>query len=175
MIALILGGAPSWRDDLAAAEAILAGLPRLVVAANLAIVHYEGRIDAGVSYHSEMIAAWAAERAAGGGNTDFRAFTPSPAGMPTEIVDEAWDGSSGLYAVRVALLHLGASGAICCGVPLERDAGHFIFPGQWAPVTTYRQEWQAVAPLIGERTRSMAGWTAQTFGTPSPQWIAAHA
>jgi len=70
---------------------------------------------------------------------------------------------------------MGASGAILCGIPLEREAGHFHFPGQWAPVTTYRQEWQAVAPLIGERVRSMGGWTATNFGHPDPTWIAAHA
>jgi len=66
---------------------------------------------------------------------------------------------------------MGASGAILCGVPLESEAGHFHFPGQWAPVTTYRQEWQAVSPLIGDRVRSMGGWTAFEFGQPDKHWI----
>lgn len=131
-------------------------------------------MDGWVSYHSTDLASWAAERAARGGNTDFRAFTPSPAGIASEIVSESWDGSSGLFAVRCALFHMGASAAILCGVPLEREAGHFHFPGQWAPVTTYRQEWQAVATLIGDRVRSLGGWTAETFGKPDEPWIATH-
>lgn len=175
MIALILGGAPQVWDDLAAAQALLAGKPHLTVAANLAGVHYEGRLDGLATYHSDCLASWSAERAAKGLNTDFRAFTPSPAGIPSEIVSESWDGSSGLFAVRCALFHMGASGVILCGVPLEREAGHFANPAPWAPVTTYRQEWQAVAPLIGDRVRSMGGWTAETFHRPDEPWIAAHA
>ncbi len=170
MIALILGGAPSVWRDLAEAQALL-NRRHLVVAANLAGIHWRGRLDGWVSYHSDRLGEWAAERAAKGGNTDFRAFTPSPAGIPTEIVSEAWDGSSGLYAVRCALFEMGAAGAICCGIPLIREAGHFRRSGQWEPVTGYHQEWDAVSPILGDRVRSMGGWTEANFGRPTPEWV----
>lgn len=174
MIALVLGGSSAVWKELESAKRLLNGKPHLVVAANLAGVHYRGRLDGLATYHSDLIGSWVGERVASGLNTDFRRFTPTPANIPTERVPEDWDGSSGLFATRCALFHMGASGAILCGVPLEREAGHFINPGQWASVTTYRQEWQAVAPLIGDRVRSMGGWTATNFGHPDAAWIAAH-
>lgn len=173
MIALILGGSQAWREELAAAETLLAGRRCIVVAANRAGVVYEGRLAGFASLHSEHMAAWSIERGARGGNPDFRAFTPSKADRPTDIVAERWDGSSGLYATQVALFEMGASAAILCGIPMVREAGHFVTPGPWAPVTSYRQGWSAALPIIGGRVRSMDGWTAEAFGRPTPEWLAA--
>jgi hypothetical protein len=163
MIAIVLGGAPEVWAEAKAAQRLL-DRQHLVVAANLAGIHWPGRLDGFATYHSDLLAGWVAERAVKGGNTDFRAFTASPASMPTEYVSESWDGSSGLYAVRCALFEMGATGAICCGIPLTRDAGHFDRPGQWEPVTGYHQDWDAVRPILGDRVRSMSGWTETTFG-----------
>lgn len=168
MIALILGGSPDWQHEAAEAASLL-NRRHVVVAANLAGIHYLGHLAGWASLHSERLPDWLAERQ---GNRDPRMFTPSAAsGLATDIVAERWPGSSGLFATQVALLEMGATAAILCGVPMDQDVGHFINPGPWAPTTSYRQAFEAALPLIGGRTRSMSGWTQAILGRPTPEWI----
>jgi len=170
MLALILGGARSVWDDAAAAEVLLAGRPRMVVACNFAGLTYPGALDAWVSLHPDMFSdkrrAPAIERAA-------RQFghlaTP---GLPRlEIHPERWAGSSGLYGVQIALGPLGCSGAILCGVPITREAGHIHWPGPWSEVDRYRSGFRAAAREIAPALRSMSGWTRDEFGAPTPDWL----
>lgn len=160
MIALILGGAPSVWDEHAAAEELLCR-GRLVVAANLAGIHYPGRLDAWATLHPDLLPGWASQRK---GNADFRSFTP-------DDVAERWSGSSGLYAAQVALFEMGTSGVILCGVPMDSAAGHFTGRTPWESTTSYRQAFAQALPEIGGRVRSMGGWSADLFGKPTPAWI----
>lgn len=171
MIAIILGGSPTVWAEYAEAKALLGQRRAVVVAANLAGRHSRERIDAWVSLHSDLIAGWAGRRR---GNQDYRAFTPTRAGrMATEIVEERWPGSSGLYALQIALYEMGAAGAILCGVPMDSEAGHFAVPGRWASTTSYRRAFCAALPSVGARVRSMSGWTQSLFGRPDQIWIEA--
>lgn len=177
MIALCLGGAPSVWSDLEAAEALLAGRPRLIVACNFAGIHYTGHLDAWVTLHPNMFWKWARERERAGRNTDYRAFayTGHPTG-PQEIVKERWKGSSGLYMAQIALSHLGATGAVLCGVPQDPEAGHYVTPGPWPGPgmhgDRYRSGFRAAATAIGHQVRSMGGWTAELFGHASDgDWL----
>lgn len=164
MIALILGGAPSVFDEAQAAAALL-NRRHLVVAANLAGIHWPGKLDGWVSLHGNLLPKWAEERA---GEPAGRLFTVA-------ATPERWPGSSGLYALQVALFELGASGAILCGVPLDSEAGHFDRPpgARWEAVGDYRQAFAAALPEIGGRIRSMGGWTANLFGRPTAAWVGA--
>lgn len=142
----------------------------LVIAANLALIDWPGRLDAAASLHTDLIDGWIAQRR---GNKDFRRFTP-------DRTPERWPGSSGLFALQCALFEMGATGAILCGVPMESAAGHFSVPGAWAGTDDYRRAFEAALPEIGGRVRSMGGrlrsacgWTQQLFGAPSPAWIEA--
>lgn len=110
MIALILGGASSVWDEHAAAEDLLCR-GHLVVAANLAGIHYPGRLDAWATLHPELLPGWAAQRK---GNSDFRSFTP-------DDVAERWSGSSGLYAAQVAL-SIGTPQRITPEAPISNSA-----------------------------------------------------
>jgi hypothetical protein len=170
VIAFVLGGAPSVWDDLEQARTIFGG-HSVVVAANLAGIHFEGRLDAWCSLHSDRLAGWCAERT---GNAP-RLFVPtSHSSAPTaEIVPERWPGSSGLYALQIALDVLGASGAVLCGMPMDSAAGHFINPGPWASTVDYRQAFARALPTIGGRVRSTTGWTSELFGPPSRTWAEA--
>lgn len=160
MLALCLGGARGVWADLEAAERLIGDRPRLVIACNFAGIHYAGHLDAWVSLHPEMYAAWPAQRA---GNADYRTFLyPDP--------PERWSGSSGLYAAQIALDHLGADKVILCGVPMDADAGHIHWPGDW-PWTRYRAGFEAAHPIIGHQVRSMSGWTADTYGRPETDWL----
>lgn len=162
MIALILGGAPSVWSELAEAQALL-NRRHIVVAANLAGIHFAGHLDGWATLHPDLLPDWAAERA---GNASFRPFTP-------DTTPERWPGSSGLYALQVALFEMGATAAILCGVPMDSEAGHFTGRERWESVTDYRQAFAAALSEIGGRTRSMGGWTRDLFGAPSAAWIAA--
>lgn len=169
MIALILGGSPQVWADLAAAERLLAGRRHIVVAANLAGIHYDGYLDAWASLHTDRLGSWLAQRA---GNHDIRLFTATRAAdIRTDIVAERWPGSSGLFAVQIALLAMGATAAITCGVPMQSEAGHFCDPGPWAATGDYRQAFATALPLIGGRTRAMGGWTAELYGRPTAAWV----
>lgn len=166
MIALILGGAPSVWDDLSTARRLVGDRRTITVAANLAGLHHDGPLDGWATLHAELISGWAKTRSAG------RLFAPARMGpAPVDVVAERWCGSSGLYAAQCALFEMGAPAVILCGVPMDRAAGHFIVPGQWAPVVTYRQAFAAALPVIGGRTRSMGGWTRSLFGAPTDAWL----
>lgn len=92
------------------------------------------------------------------------------------VVKAKWLGTSGLYAVQIALEDLGFDGVILAGCPI--DAAH----GTRDPkslmtepdrVERYKPEWRLALPHIGERTRSMSGWTRELLGEPTPEWLKA--
>lgn len=164
MIALVIGGAPSVWAELEAARQLVGSRHHITVAANLAGIHFTGRLDAWATLHPDHLASWQSQRAAAGRNADARTFTP-------DLTAERWPGSSGLYALQVALFDMGASAAILCGVPMDRQAGHFIHPGAWASTTDYRRAFELALPTVGARTRSFGGWTRDLFGEPTTTWL----
>jgi hypothetical protein len=170
MIALILGGAPSVWADLAEAQALL-GRRHIIVAANLAGIHHKGPLHAWASLHPDLFTEWRAQRK---GPAADRYFAPAGPRTPgwADQVEERWPGSSGLYAAQVSLLEMGASGAVLCGIPMERSAGHFTDPGAaWADTADYQRAFASALPEIGGRVRSMGGWTQDMFGRPTTAWI----
>lgn len=172
MIALILGGAPSVWRELAEAEALLGRRRRLVVAANLAGIHYAGKLDGWATEHPERFEEW---RKARKGPAAARHFVPSGVhALPwAERSPDRWNGSSGLYALQVSLFEMGATAAILCGVPMDSEAGHFVNPGAWAGTADYRLGFEAALRECGGRIRSMGGWTAELFGKPTSAWAGA--
>ena len=172
MIALVLGGAPSVWGDLERAQELTAGLDTAIVATNHAGVLYEGELDAWATLHPELFAGWRAERAEEGRNTDYRAFAHRTHGglVGAEVYPLGWSGSSGLYGAEVAVHALAAAGVILCGVPMEREAGHIVMPGDWTLVDNYKPAWLA-AKQAGLPVRSMGGWTAELFGEPDAAWV----
>jgi hypothetical protein len=172
MIALCLGGARSVWADLAAARDLTRNTSTLVVACNFAGIHYDGRLDAYCTLHPERFRPWREERAAGGLNTDYRAIVHAPHRQvpDAEIVPHGWYGSSGLYMAQVALQHMGARGAILCGVPMEAEGMHIHWPGEWGHTARYRAGFEA-AKAEGANIRSMSGWTAQLLGRPDEAWL----
>lgn len=171
MIALILGGAPSWKAEADAATALL-GRRHLVVAANLAGIHWPGQLDAWATEHPERLAEWRAERE---GPAAARYFVPGALALCpfAEVVADRWNASSGGYAMQCALHEVGATAVILCGIPMESSAGHFINPGSWAGTQDYRWGFEKALREVGGRIRSMSGWTEGLYGQPSPEWLAA--
>lgn len=169
---VVLGGSPTVFDDLERTKELLGREPFGIVACNLAGIAYPGEIQGWASLHSEMMATWRAQRR---GNADYRAFIPSrhPNCPDGTIVIPRWDGSSGLYGGEVALSQFQAGGVILCGVPMDPEAGHFATPGFWSGGTHYRKAFTDALPTLGGRVRSMGGWSAQVYGHPTREWLAA--
>lgn len=169
MIALVIGGAGSVYADVDAALDL--GEFDGVVACNHIGITWRGRLDAWCSIHGDKLKRpWAARRALAGLPPAGRLFGQEDADyrFPGQTVP----GSSGLFALKVALEEMGYDRAVLCGIPLEPEAEHFNIRGAWAPAIGYRAGWLQALPHIADRARSMSGWTADTLGRPDAAWIA---
>jgi hypothetical protein len=172
VIALVLGGAACVWDDLQATKAFLATRPHIIVACNYAGRDCPEDIAALCTEHADLLTGWRAKRQ---GNADYRAFVAGPHWTcpDAEVVPERWPGSSGLYAVQIALTEMQCAAAILCGMPLDHEAGHFDRPGPWSDTAHFRQGFGQALPTIGGRVRSIGGWTAELFGSPTAAWLSA--
>lgn len=188
--ALVLGGgACVWKDVEAALQlGEFAG----VVGCNDIGVDWPGQLDAWVSLHPSSFKLWAARRRLKGLPPHRRLFGHSEGkgakGVSPDLVTDFTDyrlpgqdrsGSSGLFAVKVALIDLGFDRAVLCGIPMDIREAHFFDPEAWRAAPAHRKGWQVhvfnkVAgplPILDERVRSMSGWTAELLGKPDADWI----
>lgn len=168
MRALVLGAAASLWSDLDA----LGPWPDVVIAVNRAGVAYQGRLDHWVTLHPEFLAGWLTER----GGTPVTWCQRAHAGAPVDIVPQRIPphGSSGLFAVRIALRILGARRVVLAGMPID-DGPHFYDAGgvrSGPSFTGYRPEWiRAHRQEFGGRVRSLSGWTRMRLGAPDREWL----
>lgn len=96
-------------------------------------------------------------------------------GVASTVVKTKWFGTSGLYAVQIALDELKADGVILAGVPIDANAGtlapeHSLMSDA-IRVAGYRPEWILALPEIKDRVRSMSGWTRDLLGAPDADWL----
>lgn len=173
--ALCLGGAAGVQDDWAAALAL--GEYDFIVACNDVGAIWPGRLDAWCTLHPEKLAGWRDQRRANG-FADAARYLVHGDYPPkwAELVEFRFpgqdnSGSSGLFAVKVALIDLGADRAVLAGIPLSRTS-HFFDAAQWEAAGGYREVWERLRPEYRARIRSMSGWTAHFFGTPTTEWLA---
>lgn len=86
-----------------------------------------------------------------------------------EIVNQKWEGSSGLYAVQNAL-ELGYEKILLCGIPM--DIGRNIFrPRKWKQGDKYWNGWLNAYDTIKNNVRSPSGRTSELLGKPDMNWI----
>lgn len=182
--ALVLGGgAQVWRDldaalDLSEFDA--------VIACNDAAADYPGHLDALVTLHAEKVGVWLGRRKALGlpkpdqviGHDEAsRGVLRLPEGLSGftsyRFDGQADSGSSGLFALKVALIDLGHDRAVLCGVPMDEASGHFFDPSVWRGAASHQRGWKQALPTIKDRARSMSGWTRELLGEPTTEWLAA--
>jgi hypothetical protein len=173
-VALCLGGAGGVWADLRAAEALIGDRDRIIVACNFAGIAYPGVLDGWATVHPEHFEGWRYERAARGGNVDYRAIVHAadPGCPDVEVLPARWDGSSGLFMAQAALELMGASGAILCGVPMDGTGGHIHWPGSWKASARYQAAF-GQAQADGAAIRSMSGFSRQVLGAPDAAWLSA--
>lgn len=181
MIALVLGSADCVDEDVAAALNLFD--PDCVIAVNDMIARWHGPIDHAVSLHVEHLPGWLRARATLQSErpTVWSHHGSLLASRQPHLVDRFapdWKGSSGLFAVTVAL-ELGMR-AVLCGVPMDsqphapgRSADTWQGPWPQHQVDTYRKAWIANRDRLNASVRSMSGWTAEILGKPDQDWLSA--
>lgn len=175
-----MGGADNVWSDLEAALDL--GEFQAAITCNDVTAAYPGRIDACASLHSAQWPAWLDERERRGFERPLTVFGHNEArgGVHTNRVDvfteyrfpgQDRSGSSGLFALKVALIDLGYDRAVLCGVPMTADQRHFFDAKKWDGARSHVEGWRQALPHIRDRARSMSGWTAELLGTPDEEWL----
>lgn len=174
-VAIILGSAASCLEELEAARAIAPDAP--VVCVNDSFRICPVHPVAFATLHAEKSRRFL-EGLNLSGVRRFAHEQRSRAPHAFEIVKEKWGGTSGLFAVQIALCELGYHGVILAGVPLDHKFGtsYKMDKGRtrWAggSEARYQRNWRRALPFLRARVRSMSGWTLELLGGPSAEWIA---
>lgn len=177
-VALVLGGGDCVWDDVNAALEV--GEFDGVVACNDAGAAWPGRLDGWVSLHSDRFAIWSRRRERARLQPADRLFGHKEAareGRPAVTYTEFRfpgqenSGSSGLFALKVALIDLGFDRAVLCGVPMSVEHRHFFEDQPWRGAINHRRGWGQAMPQIKDRARSMSGWTKEQLGAPDAAWL----
>jgi hypothetical protein len=176
-LAVVVGSAPCRDDDLER----LNGAAADFIAVNRAGIVLP-RVDHWISIHGEFLVKDLDRRIAAGrdlprvvvgnfmnGNHDQRLVRWEVCPYP---------GSSSMYAVRWALFW-GYRRIVLCGVPLTGD--QTLHPDgtttkECKGYHVYYDGWEVVMKRIPELTdyvRSMSGWTRETFGEPTREFLEA--
>jgi hypothetical protein len=181
-VALVLGGGACVWSDIEAALKL--GEFDGVVTCNDVTAAWPGRIDACASLHASSWPRWIAQRDRNGYPRPERIYghleganSPKATELVTEYLQYRFPGqdhtgSSGLFALKVALIDLGFERAVLCGVPMTATERHFFDPKEWRGALSHQKGWVEALPQIVDRARSMSGWTAEMLGRPTPEWLA---
>jgi len=186
-VALVLAGGETLWDDLDDLEAMMGGAwPGVVIVCNDVGFaeavwpeehkgrRWDGPLHHWATLHAEKGKRWKQRRGKAGLDMNLTTWSS----VRRTIIDRhfaGWTkGSSGLYGVSVALRGLGCPRAIGCGIPM--DGGRNTFSGKkWNAFQRYRRGWldedNGVPQTLRSRFRSMSGWTRETFGAPTVDWI----
>lgn len=181
---LVIGGAARVWNDIEAALDL--GEFHGAVACNDAGATWPGHLDAFVTLHAEKAGLWMERRRRAGlpmpdriiGHDTVKTSTIRIPDcltdfLPYRFPGQVDSGSSGLFALKVALIDLGFDKAVLCGVPMENWGAHFFDPTVWNGAESHQRGWRQAMPVIRDRTRSMSGWTMKQLGSPTPEWLAA--
>lgn len=167
--ALVLGSAACVWDDVEAALSL--GEYDGAVGCNHIGIIWPGRLDAWVTLHQNRLATFIVQRRRRG--LIDHELVAGPENITCGFPGQPGTGSSGLMGLKVALVDLRFDRAVLCGIPLDGDKGHIQRPGFWPHAEIYQRSWLTALPNFADRARSMSGWTEQTLGRPTPEWLEA--
>lgn len=171
--ALVLGGASRvWEDASASLDLFT---PDLTIAVNDMIGAWPSHLDIAATLHPEKLHLWLRERRRKGFNEPetWAHKQTGPNGKVEARIDRAtddWKGSSGLFAVKIAL-EQSCDLIVLAGVPMDADAAHFFDPKSWNDANAFHKGWLAHKAKIAPYVRSMSGWTAELLGRPDASWL----
>jgi hypothetical protein len=167
-LALVVGGSQFvWEDALAA---LVLATPDAVFVINDMIPRWPGPIHA-VTLHPDKLPGWLGQRDANGFEPPASVWAHRRDRNATHVADD-WQGSSGLFAVKIALFEQRYRNVLLAGVPMDRTLPHFVRGRPWSSASAFLKGWRLHMAAIKSRTRSMGGWTAEQLGWPSNEWLA---
>jgi hypothetical protein len=173
-VAVVVGGAASVLEEMAATDALLAGTG--ITPTHFVINDMIPRFDRpclAISLHPQKLAEWLEERAKGGFAAPGQVWAHVKHKSYPSVTHstEDWRGSSGLFAIAVAR-QLGYERIILCGVPMVASAGHVVRgPALWRPAEQFAGGWRIRKASIAPYVRSWSGWTEQAFGRPALDFL----
>lgn len=174
--ALVLGGAESVFDDIVAARRLFE--PDAYFVINDTIALWPERVDYAVTLHPGGLHYWLGQRVASGFSPPGQCWAhrnrarggDKRAYPEVSFVLEDDAGSSGLFAVKVARKS-GFARIVLCGVPMSPDGKHILRHAPWGSAITFRSAWLKHRKRLSPFVRSMSGWTRDTFGPPTIEWL----
>lgn len=183
-IGIVLGGAVGVWEELARVRELTDDRYDCLIACNEAGADCPIHVDVMCSLHPDKFAIWAERR----GKQDLPPWGEivGPAELskrkvkhklqPDRWVKYRWDsarsGSSGLFAVKIAIDDLGLDRVILCGIPMTSEGSHYFKPEtKWASFSAFTKAWEDVHDKLKDRVRSMSGATRKWFGPPDRDWL----
>lgn len=171
---LILGRASAVLDEAAAAKT-LASYDEVIVI-NVMGRDYHEPFQHWATYHPELFQNWMSRRrlALPAGLMYWTGISNgrklgARVKLPLQYVNFS-GGSSGLLAVKVALIGLGLDRVVLCGVPMS-DTPRYDDHRPWTEARSYQQAWRDEVESMAGRVRSLSGWTADLLGVPDADWL----
>lgn len=184
--ALVLGSADCLQSDLDKVEELGIEYDG-VVAVNAAGTMWPGELNAWVSLHPRYFLQkdWRKDRADKGypasplhvGHLESRkgrlavqvGMTSDLSFVDFRFEENSKSGSSGLFGVKYALVHLCFEQVLLCGVPMT-PTPHFTGHTHWRDrdrtAESFRNQWKDVPVRFRKRMKSMSGWTKALLGGP---------
>jgi hypothetical protein len=167
-VAVVIGGAEDvfdeWRQAKELCEEALVDPVTFVT--NDSISLFPDRIDHAVTLHPDKYdREWRDARAARGLDPPGIVWAHRRHKVANRDTPD-WGGSSGLFAIKVAL-EVGFDKIILCGVPMTLEAGHVVRKAPWRACDQFRRAWGRHQRELTNHICSFSGWTRTTFGPPS--------
>lgn len=173
--AIVVGsGACVW-DDLDKIEA--ANIKGEYIVVNDMGIHWQKEAFAWASLHGENFPLWSDRRRREGLPQIMRLITGKSAGdweqvqKLAEVYEAKFEGqvvggSSGHFAVKIALEDLGFDRVILAGIPMTITNAHFNDTRPWDECPGFLEGWRQSMPHIKGRVFSYSGWTRHMLGMP---------
>lgn len=169
--AIIAGGSIRvWRDlEVALQMCVDANVEPEFYVVNDMIPLVHDRIVA-CSLHPAKLAWWLGRRKNNLLPPPKEVWSQHAADIVTHMLGD-WGGSSGLFAVQVAMVAHEHTRVVLCGVPMTDDR-HFERRKQWREVRTFLPAWERRLPQLQPFVRSLSGgWTEEKLGRPTADWM----
>lgn len=172
-VALVIGSAGCVWSDYDKATAMLGPIVEAkdwqTFVVNDSIPVFPDFIDHVVTLHPNKLPVWANARNRAGRSIPNRVWSHIRHGLVTDVTPD-WSGSSGLFAVKIAI-QLGITKVILCGVPMDAKEGHILRKTEWGAAKAFTRGWERHFNSISGKVKSFSGWTFERLGAPTQEWI----